>query len=108
MTPVFAGHVREGASDVLLRGRGASEVNRFQDRSNSLSSNGRERKIAAIVMSSSCSCIPFEKMLAVSLEAAPLHLGTSRQIWPSLYVFTPPQCPASASMRQAAGLTEGE
>lgn len=38
----------------------------------------------------------------------PLHLGMSRQIWPSLYVFTPPQCPASASMRQAAGVTEGE
>lgn len=58
MNPVFAGHVHEGASDVLLRGRDASEVNRFQDRSNSVSSNGCEGKVAAIVMSSSCSCIP--------------------------------------------------
>lgn len=47
MTPVFAGHVRAGASDVLLRGLDASEVDRFQDRSNSLSSNGCEGKIAA-------------------------------------------------------------
>lgn len=47
MTPVFAGHVREGASDVLLRGLDASEVNRFQDRSNSLCSNGSQGKIAA-------------------------------------------------------------
>lgn len=68
MTPVFAGLVREGASDVLPRGLDASEVNRFQDRRNSLSSNGCEGTIAAtpleilpmvrmvhdIVMSSSC------------------------------------------------------
>lgn len=46
MNPVFAGHVRVGASDVLLRGPDASEVNRFQDTSNSLSSNGCEGKIA--------------------------------------------------------------
>lgn len=47
MNPVFAGHVREATSDVLLRGLDASEANRFQDRSNSLSSNGCEGKIAA-------------------------------------------------------------
>lgn len=47
MNPVFAGHAREGASDVLPRGLDASEINRFQDRCNSLSSNGCEGKSAA-------------------------------------------------------------
>lgn len=46
MTPVFAGHVRERASDVLLSGLNASEVKRFQDRRNGLSSSGCEGTIA--------------------------------------------------------------
>lgn len=46
MNPVFAGHVREGASDVVRRGLDASEATRFEDRSNGLSSSGCEGTIA--------------------------------------------------------------
>lgn len=46
MKPVFAGHVREGASDVVRRDLDASEATRFEDRSNDLSSSGCEGTIA--------------------------------------------------------------
>lgn len=44
MNPVFAGQVREGASDAVLSGLHASEVKRF--RSNGLSSSDCKGNIA--------------------------------------------------------------
>lgn len=46
MNPVFAGQVREGASDAVLSGLDASEVKRFPNRSNGLSSSGCEGNTA--------------------------------------------------------------
>lgn len=46
MNPVFAGQVREGASDAVLSGLDASEVKRFPNRSNGLSSSGCEENTA--------------------------------------------------------------
>ncbi|WP_426411851.1 hypothetical protein [Bradyrhizobium ganzhouense] len=50
MNTLLAGHVRAGASDVLLSGLDASEVKPLQNGSNDLTSSGCEGKIAATIV----------------------------------------------------------